>query len=258
MAAKRLAPALLVVGLLSGLSAVAVAGGASIGFPPQINFRFNAHLSPVKLPKGQQAGIGVRVDAKVSMEDGSHPPALRELILELDKNIAIDPIGLPTCRHRLLADDTGQRAEQDCQDALIGMGQAEFEIASPEQAPFPAPSEVLAFNAGRTGGQDHLLLHAYLAAPVSAAVVIPVEVHKVNRGRFGLEAVAKVPEVAGGYGSITSLSLSLRRKFTYKGKPRNYLLAKCPDSQLVAKGTGIFSDGSRLAGSLVRPCTSTS
>ena len=80
----------------------------------------------------------------------------------------------------------------------------------------------------------------------------------MRRGRFGLEAVAKVPKIAGGYGSITSLSLSLRRKFTYKGKQRSYLLANCPDSQLVAEGTGIFSDGSRLAGNLVRPCTSTS
>jgi hypothetical protein len=254
---KRLGPAILIVGLLSGPSAV-MAGGASIGFPPQISFRFNGHFSPVKLPKGQRVGVGVRVDVKVRMEDGSHPPALRELILELDKNIAIDPIGLPTCLRRVLADDTSRGAELDCHDALVGRGQVEFEIASPEQAPFPAPSEVLAFNAGRTDGEDHLLLHAYLAAPVSAAVVVPVEVHKMSRGRFGVEAVAKVPKVAGGNGSITSLSLSLRRKFTYKGKQRSYLLAKCPDSRLVARGTGIFSDGSRLAGSLVRACMSTS
>jgi hypothetical protein len=253
--AKRLGPVILAIGLLCGASAVAIADAPSIGFPPQISFRLNGHLSPVKLPKGRRTGIGARIDAKVSMEDGSHPPALEELILELDKNIAIDPIGLPTCRRRLLEDDNSQGAQLDCRDALVGTGQVEFEVASPEQAPFPLSSEVFAFNAGGTDGRVKLLLHAYLGAPVSAAVVIPVEVRKVSRGRYGLEAVAKVPKVAGGYGSITSLSLGLRRKFTYKGKQQSYLLAKCPDGQLVVKGIGIFSDGSRLAGSLVRTCT---
>jgi hypothetical protein len=256
--AKRLGPAILIVGLLSCLSAVAVAGGASIGFPPQINFRFNAHFSPVKLSKGQWTSAGVRIDAKVSMEDGSHPPALQELVLELDKNIAIDATGLPVCRPLPQEDSDIRSVETVCKDARVGAGRAEFEVAFPEQLPFSVSSEVLVFNAGIAGGKAKLILYAYLAAPISAAAVIPVEVHRASRGRFGLEAVAKVPKVAGGYGSITSLSLSLRRKFTYKGRLRSYLLAKCPDDQLFAKGTGILSDGSSLAGSLVRRCTSTS
>jgi hypothetical protein len=52
-----------------------------------------------------------------------------------------------------------------------------------------------------------------------------------------------------------SFSLKVGRKFTYKGKKQSYLLAKCPDGHLQAKGVGIFSGNLRLAGSLVRSCT---
>ena len=52
-----------------------------------------------------------------------------------------------------------------------------------------------------------------------------------------------------------SFKLRVGRKFTYKGKQQSYLLAKCPDGHLQAKGVGIFSGNLRLAGSLVRTCT---
>ena len=67
--------------------------------------------------------------------------------------------------------------------------------------------------------------------------------------------MATVPKIAGGYGSPISFSLTVGRTFTYKGKKQSYLLAKCPDGHLNAKGVGVFSDGTRLAGSLVRSCT---
>jgi hypothetical protein len=254
VAAKRLAPALLIIALLCGASAAAVADRPVNVLMPQISFTFNAHIAPVKLPKGQRTGVRASFVSKVRTADGSHPPASAELLLELDKNIAIDPTGLPACPSPLLKEDGVQGAELDCKDALVGVGQAEFEVAFPEQDPSSVSSDVLAFNAGGTEGKAKLLLHAYLSSPVSAAVVIPVEVSWVGRGRFGLQAVAKVPKIAGGYGSITKLSLHLGRKFTYKGKQQSYLLAKCPDGHLQAKGVEVFSDGSRLSGSVVRDC----
>jgi hypothetical protein len=252
--AKRLVPTLLIVGLLSGASALAAAEGP-IYVPPRISFTFNAHFTPKVLSKSQLAGARMRVDAKVSTEDGSYPPALQELVLELDKNIAIDAAGLPVCRPLPQEDNDIRGLETLCKDARVGVGRAEFEVAFPEQLPFTLTSEALAFNAGTAAGKTRLLLHLYLRALVSATVIIPVEVHRVSKGRFGLEAVAKVPKIAGGYGSITSLSLNLGRKFTYKGKQQSYLLAKCPDGQLLARGVEVFGDGSRLTGTAVRDCT---
>jgi hypothetical protein len=82
-----------------------------------------------------------------------------------------------------------------------------------------------------------------------------VKVSKVKNGRYGTKSVAKIPVIAGGAGSPIFFELNVDRKFTYKGKKQSYLLAKCPDGHLNAKGTGVFSDGTRLAGSVVRSCT---
>jgi hypothetical protein len=255
VAAKRLGPALLIVGLLSGAVAVAAAEPPIIIAPTQIRFSFNAHITPANLPKSRRTGVSLRIDSKMSTADGSHLPPLKELSLELDKQMAINARGLPSCRRRPLEADDTVGAEMDCKTAIVGEGKAEIEIAQPEQAPFPVLSKVLAFNAGIFNGKTKLLLFAYLATPVSAPLLIPVEVSREQRGIFGLRGVAMVPKIAGDYGSVTGLSLKLGREFTYRGQPQSYLLASCPSRQLVAKATEVFSDGSRLSGTAARACT---
>lgn len=252
---KRLVPALAVVALCSCVGVVvAMAQEAPIYLSPSISLAFNAHFAPKKLPKSKRAGISLRIDSKVRMGDDSQPPALEEMHLEFDRNFAIDAKGLPVCHSLRLQVYGVPSAEQICKKALVGVGKAEFEIAFPEQAPFPVGSKVLAFNAGVSGGKSKLLLHTYLGAPVSAAVVIPVEVSKESRGVFALEATAKVPKIAGGYGSVTSLALKLGREFTYRGQPKDYLLAKCPRGQLLARLTDTFRNGARLEGLVMRTC----
>jgi hypothetical protein len=255
VAAKRLGPALLIIGLLSGAVAAAAAEPPIIIVPPQIKFRFNAHITPANLPKSRRTGVSLRIDSKLSTEDGSHPPALKELSLELDKHMAVNARGLPTCRRRPLEADDTVGAEMDCKTAIVGEGRAEIEIAQPEQAPFPVVSKVLAFNVGVFDGKTKLLLFAYLATPVSAPLLIPVEVSREQKGIFGLRGVAMVPKIAGSYGSVTRFSLKLGREFTYRGQPQSYLLASCPSRQFVAKVTEVLSDGSRLSGTAVRACT---
>ncbi len=227
----------------------------SIGFPPSIRSAFTAHFAPEKLPREQRGGVSLRIDSRVRMEDGSHPPALEELLLDLDRNVAIDARGLPACRRGLLETDDTRGAEIDCGEALVGEGKIEFEVARPEQSPFPLPGRLLAFNGGVSAGKTRILIHAYLATPIPGPIVIPAEVSKAGKGVFGLEASAKFPQLAGGYGSVTNLSLKLGRKFTYKGKQQSYLQAKCPEGRLLVKATDTFSDGSRLSGTVDRPCT---
>jgi hypothetical protein len=252
--AKRLGPAILIVGLLCGASAAAVADRPVNVLMPQISFTFNPHIAPEKLLRGRRTGVSVRIDVRVRTEDKSHPPALQELLLEFDKNVAINAAGLPDCRPLPIKDDSILSAGLDCHEALVGTGVAEFEIAFPEQPPFISPTKVQAFSAGVTGGKTKLILQAHLRAPVSAFLLVPVTVSKVHDGLYGLEGAAKLPKVAGGYGSLTSLSLKLGREFAYRGQPQSYLLAKCPNGHLQAKGIGVFSNGTRISGTAVRSC----
>ncbi|MDX6609311.1 MAG: hypothetical protein QOF85_1236 [Solirubrobacterales bacterium] len=242
---------------LFAIAGIAIAKGEKPFVVTLGNLRItgNGTFSPTTLPKNKLAPITLNVSGKVETLDHTHPPALKELVVEADKNGAINAKGLPVCTSGKLQAQTTEKARAACPSAIVGEGQAAVEVEFPEQKPFIAKSDILAFNGGVKGGKTTIFVHAYLTAPVSAAVVTTVKVSKVHNGRYGLKSVATVPKIAGGYGSPVSFSLRIARKFTYKGKQQSYLLAKCPDGHLLAKGTGVFSDNSRLTGSLVRACT---
>jgi hypothetical protein len=216
---------------------------------------FNGGVTPRALPKNELAPITFNLSGKVETANHTHPPALTELVIEADKNSAINAKGLPACTAgKLQAQDT-KHAEAICKDAIIGEGKTNVEVEFPEQAPFIAKSKLLAFNGGVKGGTTTVLVHAYLSSPVSAAVVVVAKVSKIHKGRFGIKSVATIPKIAGGYGSGVSFELTFNRRFSYKGKPQSYLLAKCPDGHLNAHGTAAFQDGTKLSAEVVRSCT---
>jgi hypothetical protein len=215
----------------------------------------NGGFSPTALPKNTLAPISLNVSGKIATADGTHPPALKEAIVETDKNGEINAKGLPVCTSgKLQAQDTSH-AEAICKDSIVGQGTTDIEVEFPESKPFIAHSKLLAFNGGYAGGKTTIYIHAYLSAPVSAAVVTTVKVSKIHKGRFGTKSIATIPKIAGGYGSVRAFSLTFNRKFTYKGKQQSYLLAKCPDGHLNAHATAVFSDNTRMVGDFVRSCT---
>jgi hypothetical protein len=212
-------------------------------------------FSPKKLPKSKLAPITLDVSGKVETVDGKHPPALKEFIVETDKNGAVNAKGLPACSAGKLNSQDTTHAKKACPNAIVGEGKTDVEIEFAEQPPIVAHSKLIAFNGGVKGGTTTIFIHAFLTVPVPAAVVTTVKITKVHNGRYGLKSVASVPVIAGGAGSPINFSLKLHRDFTYKGKKQSYFLAKCPDGHLNAKGSGVFSDGTQLVGSVTLPCT---
>jgi hypothetical protein len=243
--------------VLGAALAVAVAGIATAEKPTivqagNLKLTLNGGFSPKKLPKkGKGAPISLNVSGKIQTLDGSHIPALKEVVVETDKNGSIDTKGLPTCTAgKLQAQDT-IHAEKACPTAIIGKGKTNIEVEFPESNPFIAKSKLLAFNGGTSGGKTTIYIHAYLSSPVSAAVVTTVKISKVHNGRYGTKSVASIPKIAGGYGSVKEFELNFTRGF--KNTP--FLFAKCTDGHLNAKATSVFTDGSKLTGSFVRTCT---
>jgi hypothetical protein len=240
------------VAALSTLVGIATAEVAQVG---NLKITAEAKFVPKKLPRNKMAPISLTIGGKIQTLDGTHPPALRELIIETDKNGAVNAKGLPVCTIGKIVATTTAVARKKCPTAIVGEGKTDVEVEFAETPPFPVHSALLAFNGGVKGGVTTLLVHAYLSNPVSAAVITTVKITKIHNGRYGLESVATVPVIAGGAGSVTSFSLKIDRKFTYKGKRQSYLTAKCPDGHLQGRATGVFSDGSRLKTSVVRACT---
>ncbi|HEY5943313.1 MAG TPA: hypothetical protein VIT89_10700 [Solirubrobacterales bacterium] len=235
---------------ITALVALAVAG--SVTAKPEkvvfgnIEVEFDGGFSPKALSKTKMTPISFFLWGKLRTLDGTHPPAVREFKLETDKNGSIDVKGVPTCKSGQLQSTTTTTARKVCGPAIVGEGTTAAEVQFPEQPPIQVKSELLAFNGGFKGGTTTLFVHAFLNAPVTAAIVTTVKVKRVNKGRYGLESVGKIPKIAGGAGSATYFKL----KFD-----KGILFATCPDGHLNARGTAKFEDGTQISAGVVRPCT---
>jgi hypothetical protein len=246
---------------LSAIAAVAFAAVAFAAKPTIIRvgkviLTVNGNFSPKKLSKKKLTPIKVNVNGKIRTSDGTHPPAMKEVVVEFDKNSAVNAKGLPVCKlGKLVAQDT-KRARKACPKAIVGHGSAEAEVEFPEQAPFKAKGPLVFFNGGTKGGKTTLFIHYYAPVPAPTALITIIKISKVRHGRYGVKTVSKLPRIAGGYGSILRFDFTVDRKFKYKGKKKSYASAKCPDGHLnarVAKAT--FADGTKAAGTVIRRCT---
>lgn len=204
-------------------------------------------ISPSKLPKRGSAPITAWLNGEVETRDGSHPPALKSLGMDIDKTIDIDAVGLPTCRAGQILSRTSAAAKKACGGAIVGSGKGEVEVAFAEQIPFRSTGPVVLFNGGVQGRTTTVLLHAYVNVPAPTAIVTKATVTRIHRGRFGLHIDTRLPKIAGGAGSVTMFDLKVGRRYTYKGRKKSYLTANCPTGTWWVKGNARFDDGTSLS-----------
>jgi hypothetical protein len=245
---------------LGAVVALVVAGVAVAAKPTTIVLgnlvlKINGEVKPKALPKNKLAPITLKLSAALSTKDGSHPPVLRSFEAELDKNGTLNPKGLPVCKQGQLEARTTTAAKNACKKSLIGEGSAEAEVEFPESAPFNAKGPLLVFNGGGTPKKTKIFVHVYAAVPTPTAFITPVTVTKISKGPYGNKVVASIPKIANDAGSTIKFSITNRKTFTYKGKKQSYFLAKCKTGKFFAQGSAKFSDGTRLKGTVIRPCT---
>jgi hypothetical protein len=212
-------------------------------------------ITPSTLPRHGSAPISARLEGEIGTTDGSHPPALQHIDLEVDRTIGIDARGLPTCRSGQIQATSNSSAKRACPDAIIGSGSATVEVAFPEQEPFSSTGPVVLFNGGVRGRTTRVLLHAYVDIPAPTAIVVPVQVVRIDEGQFGLEILATIPRIAGGVGSVTAFQLTVGRRFSVAGEHHSLLTAGCPSGHYRTDGEAEFADGTVLAVNHVFPCT---
>jgi hypothetical protein len=226
--------------LMLGLGLVAVSLGAAASATavpiclltseycgtPHLNATFGTHVSPMKLPAHEYAPVRWRLFGKIGTSDGSHPPALREIELDVDKDVRLNAKGYPACRAsgRERRDPGAMMAA--CRAAVLGKGGARVEVAFPEQEPILVKSPLTVFNGGESRGKAKLLIQIIVTVPVPTAVVTEVT---IIRRATGVHTVSKVPTIAGGNGSLIDFKFKLGKTFSYKGKSVGYFEAKCPD-----------------------------
>jgi hypothetical protein len=219
----------------------------------------NGGFTPKALSKTKQTPIALTAEGSVKEADGSHPPAVREVIIEGDKNAEVHVKGIPTCKSgQLQATSTGA-ALAACKSALIGEGTTTAQVAFAEQKPISVPSKLLLFNGGEKGGKITWYVHAYFSNPISGAIVTTVTITKHPHGAFGTLSVAKIPQITGGSGSITSFALQIFKSVKVKGGGSvNPISAKCVGGKLKVHVEGKFEDGTKAETEIIRACTAKS
>jgi hypothetical protein len=250
------------IGALALSIALALAGVAMAEKPTTVRagnliLTLNGGFAPKALPKKTFAPISLNVSGKIAEADGSQPPALTEVVVDTDKNGMVNVLGAPTCKQSQLEAQTSAEAEKVCKPALLGTGTTDVNLLFPESKPVALHSKLLAFNGGTKGGVTTIYIHAYLTAPVTAALVTTVKITKEHKGPYGLKSVATIPKIAGYAGSVTDFSLTFQKKmFSYKGKKHGYLLARCANGKFVAQAEATFHDGTKIGpAKIVRACT---
>jgi hypothetical protein len=252
---------LVVTMALGAMIALTVGGIATAEKPVKVRagnlaLTFNGGFTPKALSRTTPTPITLNVSGKIATVDGTHPPALKEFILETDKNGFVQVKGYPACTSGKLQSRDSKSAKQVCGKAILGEGKTDVQIQFPEQRPIPVKSPLILFNGGTSGGTTTFFVHAYITVPTPAAIVTTVKIKKVKNGRYGIKSVASVPKIAGGSGSVTSFNLTVDKKYNYKGKKVSVLTAKCTDGKLQAKGQAKFSDGTVANAEVIRVCNS--
>jgi len=259
---RKLLVALALCAVLA-IGAAAIASAASVTIQAgNLVTTFGGTAIPKSMPKDEYVPVSTNIFGKIKTNDGTHPSALREVVVDIDKDVKINVKGLSFCTAgKLEARDT-KAANAVCGDTTLGSGIAHVEIAFPEQPPILVTSPLTVFNGGEQGGKVKLLIHVYITVPVPAAIVTQVT---IQRKGTGVHSVSKIPVTAGGSGSAIDFKFKLGRTYTYKGKRVGYFEAKCPDGKFKvttpkilfkneAKEPGVAAQ-TVLDGSLFVPCT---
>jgi hypothetical protein len=211
-------------------------------------------FTPTALPKNVDAPITLFGKGKITTVDGTLPPVLETIEFEFDKHGSVDTTGLPKCSAGKLKATTVPQARQLCPGAIVGTGFGHAVVKFPEQGPIEADSPITLFNGPKINGDPSVYAHAHLTVPAPTTFIVPIRIESISNGRYGYRVTAKIPKIAGGYGIPLSGSITVGRKWTFKGKKHSYINARCADGRLQALGNFSFKDGTKMQGTFVRPC----
>ncbi len=211
-------------------------------------------MQPRELPAQGNAPITLRSVNRVSTKDRSTPPTLDTIDFLIDKHGAVNSKEFPICPRSKLEGATPAQARKRCASALVGKGTGKALVTMPGRSPFQITSPISFFNAAPTGGKPTLLAHGYETIPSPQALVVPIVVERIAKGRYGFHVRVDMPEVAGGFGAPTLAEASIGATRVRKGRKIGYLAAHCAGGRLQVEGTLTFTNGDRFPTTLSSPC----
>lgn len=225
-----------------------------------VHVTFSGSMTPRTLPRVRTQPISLSVEGSVDPIGERRPPALRRIVVAVNRHAQLTTRGLPVCRPGTLHTLTTSQARERCRGALVGTGNFTAHIDIPEQSPFPSVGRALVFNS-RLHGHPALLAHVYGRNPVPTVEILPLVVGHESGGSYGLTFSATMPDVGNEWGYVTGFDLALSRTFRFRGENRSLLSASCPAPSgistvpyKVARGTFYLANGQQRSRVLSGAC----
>ena len=239
---------------------VAGAAQAERGILENLEISVSGRVEPFRLPRDGSAPISVFIAGHLSTTNGTTPPQLQRMTIQLNRHGSLNDSGLPVCRISQIQPSSTEHALSACRNSLIGAGQFWAEIVLPGQAPYPTEGRLLAFN-GRQGSSPVVLVHIFTDNPFFNSFVITFAIHNIPHGNYGTELSASLPEALGTWGYVNRIKMTLSRKYAYHGRALSYFNANCPAPKGVktavfqlARANFFFTGEKELSVTLNRPC----
>lgn len=212
-------------------------------------------ISPKTLPRREPAPAALAFGLRVlpTLDGVVHP--LREVAIELDRNVVLDLRGFPECdRAPSYERITVANTSRECGTSTVATGSAAFEIRFPDYEPVSQSAPLIVVNGGRKGNLRTLFAITEIAVPVPTTIVITIEIRPIEQGRSGTRATISLPRVAGGSGALTQLRFRIAKRYLRDGRPASLVRARCPDGKLQSQVDLQFAEGASYGTELVRPC----
>jgi hypothetical protein len=244
-------------GLCLALVAVLAASAAAEEAVVKVNdiiIRADGGFQPRTLPRHRFVPIGFQGYFDIAAKGGGKPVALREAVIDFDRDGRLNTAGLPACSPERLAEIGVREGRKICGGAIVGSGRIEAFIELAGGGAVQGSSALTIYNGPTQEGRPTVVLHARTTVPETQtfAILVPIE---RRPGGFRYRARLVVPEIAGGRGSITRVEVDVGRRFTSAGKRRSYVSARCSDGILRTHGRFTFVDGTIVDGSVEKGCT---
>jgi hypothetical protein len=228
--------------------------GTAVGSPasargddliPDLQAFFAAPFSPKQLPARRTVPIHLSLLEKIKTQTGGPPPALRELDLDLDRHLGLSVLGLPSCPRPY--GEYGPRTDTlaKCEEAKVGSGTVKLAVAFPEQQPVQTTGRVSVYNGGFRDSHTTFWLYAFIPAPVTGAILMPLEIRRDEQGFYGWDGVLELPKIANGSASVTDFEI---------GIGKGIFSARCSNGRFRARAVSRFADGSVLSSSYASNC----
>jgi hypothetical protein len=225
-----------------------IAGATAMVETREVRIEVNAAFQPRNLPVKSFAPVKFSGFLDISRPGGGQPPALERIVLDFDRDGRLDVAGLPTCAPESVSQASVEEARRICKGAIVGSGEIEALVALPFSGNLvPTSSPLTLFNGPRLEGKPTVIVHAQTTVPATQTYAFTVPIEK-RPGEFRYRVTANIPPLAGGYGTLTKISVTIGRKYSAGGKQRSYVAARCSDHILRSHGAFTFANGLTIEG----------